>query len=476
MKSELKSLSSTFLLAALLSTTLTACDSGSSSAAAQPEAFQGVWERSGYGEIYQVSASGGRVYEYTRSTCLLSELADNSDLADFFTGSTLSSDKQSVTLSQEISGGFSMTLDKIPEIPSQCAQHSLTQQATPSEVFEHFAQSYSDYYSFFEERGIDWQAQVSNARASLHDDISDEALFDLLSDMISTLDDGHVQLQGNGQTYRPAQLKGANAIVEEAFLQQDSFDDLQTFADDLSQKYWQIIADMLDEGSVRAFDGALPNRVIWGTMHNGQVGYLYIASMAYLSPSDDGLDQWANAEVMNDVMSDAMRDLGNTQGMIIDLRNNIGGHDTVSQVLASYFTDQTRFYGAKQARSYLGETPLLESFVEPRGETPYLNPVALIAGVETASAAESFILGMRANPQVTQIGENTNGILSDVLERTLPNGWDFWLANEVYLDQNGLSYEVTGIPPHQTAPVFSIAGIESGQNLAIDAALEVLDF
>ncbi|MGB0867195.1 MAG: hypothetical protein ACPGSC_11835, partial [Granulosicoccaceae bacterium] len=90
--------------------------------------------------------------------------------------------------------------------------------------------------------------------------------------------------------------------------------------------------------------------------------------------------------------------------------------------------------------------------------------------------AESFILGMRARPQVTQVGENTNGILSDVLERTLPNGWDFWLANEVYFDHNGVAYEVAGIPPHRTAPVFSIAGIEAGQNLAIDAAIEALGF
>ncbi|MGB0865605.1 MAG: S41 family peptidase, partial [Granulosicoccaceae bacterium] len=374
---------STWLFAALLSSTLTACDSGSSTTAAQPEAYQGVWERSGYGEIYWVSDNGGRVYEHTRSTCVLSEYADNTDLADFFADSALSSDQQSITLGPQTSGSFAITLNKISALPSQCEAQALNQQVTPSSVFEHFAQSYSDYYAFFTERGIDWQARVADARVSLHDGLSDAALFDLLSNMISPLDDGHVQLQGNGTTYRPAQLKGANVIVEEAFSQQSEFDDLQLYANNLSQQYWQIIADMLDEGSVRTFDGAIPDRLIWGTINNGQIGYLYIASMAYLSPSEDGLDQWANSEVMNTVMQDVMRDLGNTQGMIIDLRKNSGGHDTVSQVVASYFTDQPRGYGSKQARSYLGDTPIVESFVMPRGETPYLNPVALIAGVET---------------------------------------------------------------------------------------------
>ena len=41
----------------------------------------------------------------------------------------------------------------------------------------------------------------------------------------------------------------------------------------------------------------------------------------------------------------------------------------------------------------------------------------------TASAAEIFVLSLLQHPRLTLIGEPTQGILSDTLERHLPNGW-----------------------------------------------------
>jgi hypothetical protein len=32
------------------------------------------------------------------------------------------------------------------------------------------------------------------------------------------------------------------------------------------------------------------------------------------------------------------------------------------------------------------------------------------------------------------------------LEKELPNGWTYWLSNEVYEGMNGKNYEVIGIP------------------------------
>lgn len=459
--------------AALLCTGLVACDGGSSGAGAQPLERQGLWQREGYGTLYLVGDSGGAIYERTSTTCVLQARADNDDLADFFGGAELSSDGRRLTLAAASSGAFATTLSKADALPVACRDADLSA-GTPTAVFEHFVQSYADYYAFFAERGVDWSGRVAAARGAVHDDMGDAALFELLSDLIEPLDDGHVQLAGNGAVYRPAALVGANKVVVDSFPAQSEYDDVQDYANALSARYWQNIGAKLDNGSARSFDGALPERLIWGTLDGGRIGYLYLASMAYLSPSEDGLDQWANARVMQEAMREVMRDLGDTQGLVIDLRANGGGHDTVGQVVAGHFVDQPGVYGRKHARSYLGDSAQVESTLQPRGERPYLNPVALITSEATASAAESFVLAMRARPQVTQVGEATNGILSDVLERTLPNGWEFWLANEVYYDHLNQVHEVDGIAPDVAAATFSLDAIAAGEDPAIDAAVTAL--
>ncbi len=47
----------------------------------------------------------------------------------------------------------------------------------------------------------------------------------------------------------------------------------------------------------------------------------------------------------------------------------------------------------------------------------------------TIGAGETFTQAlMGRTPHVTCIGENTQGVFSDVLGRSLPNGWRFGLA------------------------------------------------
>ncbi len=49
---------------------------------------------------------------------------------------------------------------------------------------------------------------------------------------------------------------------------------------------------------------------------------------------------------------------------------------------------------------------------------------------------------------VQRIGSPSKGIFSDILDKKLPNGWEFGLSNQVYQDNQGKSYEAKGIPVH----------------------------
>jgi C-terminal processing protease CtpA/Prc len=97
----------------------------------------------------------------------------------------------------------------------------------------------------------------------------------------------------------------------------------------------------------------------------------------------------------------------------------------------------------------------------------------MIVGADTASAAEVFAIPMHRLPQVTVIGERTAGILSDILQKPLPNGWFVGLSNEVYLDAQGVSFEGTGLTPDIEVPVFRLEDIEAGIDPALEQALSM---
>ena len=43
------------------------------------------------------------------------------------------------------------------------------------------------------------------------------------------------------------------------------------------------------------------------------------------------------------------------------------------------------------------------------------------------------------------MGSKTSGVFSEILWKELPNGWEYSLSNEVYMDINNKSYEGDGI-------------------------------
>ena len=77
-------------------------------------------------------------------------------------------------------------------------------------------------------------------------------------------------------------------------------------------------------------------------------------------------------------------------------------------------------------------------------------------------------------PHITRIGENTQGVYSDVLVRRLPNGWRFGLPNEVFLTEQGKHFEATGVPPDIRIPVFPKADLDAGRDGALEKAIEIL--
>jgi C-terminal processing protease CtpA/Prc len=81
---------------------------------------------------------------------------------------------------------------------------------------------------------------------------------------------------------------------------------------------------------------------------------------------------------------------------------------------------------------------------------------------------------MGRKPRIIRVGENSQGVFSDVLDRRLPNGWRLVLPNEIYATEDGESFDVTGVPPDVPAPGLSRKNFENESDPGLEKAQEIL--
>jgi C-terminal processing protease CtpA/Prc len=204
--------------------------------------------------------------------------------------------------------------------------------------------------------------------------------------------------------------------------------------------------------------------ILFGIRDDG-VGYVQILEMD-VAPALGEASSNAAARAFGEVLTD----LSEAKAIIIDVRYNPGGSDSVSFGIASHFAGAPTPVFTKTSRIGDAQGPVFAAVLQPSETDPYPHNVILLTSRLTGSAAEIFTLAMRELPQVTVLGEPTSGGLSDVLGFTLPNGWGLGLSNQTYIAADGNLYEAIGIPPD--VPVtFDGAGLAAGNDAILDAAI-----
>jgi C-terminal processing protease CtpA/Prc len=168
-------------------------------------------------------------------------------------------------------------------------------------------------------------------------------------------------------------------------------------------------------------------------------------------------------------------------GLVIDVRLNAGGDDPLGIEIASRLTAKKYLAYSKAARcnrdldvpvQFTAEQP---TWIVPSTRPGFKGKIALLIGPDTASAGETFTMAlMGREPHVTRIGLNTQGVFSDVLNRTLPNGWHFRLPNEIYFTEHGKAFDAVGVPPDVQVSFFSRTDLQNERDLALEEALTEL--
>lgn len=296
--------------------------------------------------------------------------------------------------------------------------HSFTGNSDPEANFEAFWNKFEQKYAFFEKRGTDWQVQYDTFRPLVTEDTGRKQLFEILSKMVQPLEDGHVTLSKTGKKYCP----GDGTLYFQREFAPEDVKELQRVTDETLMH--------------RGFKKPEKLGPIFRYSKSDRFGYLQITEFEGISQSKlkKKLDQ------LMDVFS-------NCNSMIIDIRANPGGYDSVARDIANRFADQRRLGYIKETQQSPGQFKAAkEHYLEPLKRRSFTKPVVVLTNDATASAAEVFALVMKQLPHVTIVGDRTEGIFSDMLESKLPNGWRFTLSHQIYRTPDGICYENEGVP------------------------------
>jgi hypothetical protein len=148
---------------------------------------------------------------------------------------------------------------------------------------------------------------------------------------------------------------------------------------------------------------------------------------------------------------EALKELADTKGLIIDVRINSGGAEPLAQEVAGCFTNERHLYAKdvyRDPKSTTGFTKVMERWLEPNPKQPkYAGRVAVLSGPVVMSSCESFLLMMKTVPDTIIVGANSQGSSGNPKPHDLENGVTLFLPSWKDLTAEGADLEGVGVSP-----------------------------
>lgn len=426
----------------LLVISMNSCNSDSNT----PDAMDGVWESVGYGRLVKIQNGEFLLADITDISCIPMMDGSIADLAK----DALKLVNNTLILKDGIND---YAFVKIDDAPQTCKDGiSEEMKKDPIFNFEVLAHTFKNHYAYFEVRSINWDTLYNEYRSKITPQTTDAELYVAMNEMLNSFNDGHIGLSAPDDIEEAASnlknkisVEGKDSIVKQ-YNRKEVSDAIATlYIKNGKSKHnefirWGIISDSIGYLQVNQMMG-YANYGIPDTLSRRDYYMAYFEKAG--ESSDSGADE---LEGLKPTLDEAMNDLKNTKVMIIDLRFNGGGEDMVALEILSRFNDKQQQVFTKKAKH--GNNFTKENQITLRATAnAYTKPVYLLIGDGSASATEIMVLSSLPLSHIKRVGSPTNGVFSDILEKTLPNGWEFGLSNEIYLDMEGTNYEGVGIDP-----------------------------
>lgn len=258
-----------------------------------------------------------------------------------------------------------------------------------------------------EEYGLDWDKVRKKYSSRLTSDVNNIGLFEILTDMLSELRDGHVNLYYTADVGRYWSWKE---------------DYPANFDMKLVEKYL---------GTDYKISSGIYYKIL-----DDNIGYLYVGDFSN-TIGESSLDAIISM-------------LSVCNGLIIDVRDNGGGSVENARTLASRFTNKDLFVGYIMHKTGPGHSEFSKPekrYIETnKYHLRWQKPVVVLANRGSYSATNSFVSDMKCLPLVTVMGDVTGGGSGMPMSSALPNGWSVRFSASPMLDVDGNHIEF-GVEP-----------------------------
>lgn len=264
-----------------------------------------------------------------------------------------------------------------------------------------------EYPMFIIRPEVKWDKLRHKYRSEAINAKSDTELAIIIADMLSHLRDLHIGLK----------IRGNNVPVYR-----------RDYTDNWNKKvdiYQSLVGPIQKAG----------NRVMWVKTKDG-IGWIIITA-------------WYGAQTP-DEFDDALEQMRDTRGLIVDVRMNSGGDSLLAAMVAGRFVDKARTYLYYRHRNGPARTDLTEKIpqqVNPRGPWRYDRPVILLMGQKCLSANESFCAQMSVCPQVTTMGDHTRGSTGFPIWFKLAAEIEVWIPQWIAYLPDGQVFDERGVQP-----------------------------
>ena len=320
----------------------------------------------------------------------------------------------------------------------------------PEKNFEHLWGEFDTRYALFLPKRIDWDLIYKIYRPKVTPQTSDDELFEIMSSMLTHLNDLHVRLDSKNPPRSFRSGKSHEAVMEQ-FGTVENF--IRYFRErPIDKKYSKT-------GLQERYDN-----IFVFTWLTDDVGYFHFSKFRDVEKSSEAVDE-------------IVANFKNAKGIIIDVRKNGGGDDHVGKAIADRFADKKRLYMTIQDKNGPGHGDFAEPvewYVQPDGPIQFTKPIILLTDFTSGSAAENFALALRVLPHATIVGDFTSGCFADAEADKLRNGWYFSLSVNLFKDQNGFCWEGIGVPPDLRI-INTKEDLENKRDRVLEFAVELID-
>lgn len=258
---------------------------------------------------------------------------------------------------------------------------------TPQGTFEALWKIIDERYCFFDykkqEYGLEWNNVYNKYKVRVSNQMNSEQLFEVMSQMLGELRDGHVNLSTSydfGRYWKWHEDYPSN------------------FSDTLQRRYL---------GTDYRIAAGMRYKIL-----DDNIGYVYYGSFS------DGIGEGNIDEVLYHFMA--------CRGLIIDIRNNGGGMLTNAEKLAARFVHEPTLVGYMQHKTGTGHndfSDMEEQWLEPSSNIRWHKHVCVLTNRSVYSAANEFVKYMKQMSNVTIVGDKTGGGAGMPFSDLLPNGW-----------------------------------------------------